>query len=220
MSLTLKAGAMPTDDGDGPNGNLTLNIALLGKAGSTLPVPLLQFNGNSNGSKAVLNWKVANESDLKEYVVEKSTDGRNFTDAGTVAALNTSAVKEYSFTDANTTSAAILYYRLRNTSKDGRYTLSNIVSIRFGAEKNAMTVYPNPARTYVVMNIQSAETTTGTARILNASGQVVFTQQVSVMKGSTAITLNNLGSLGSGIYHVSVRLENGEAFDQSILLNR
>ena len=83
-----------------------------------------------------------------------------------------------------------------------------------------MTVYPNPARSYVVVNIQATESTKGTARILNASGQVVITQQLSVTKGSNAVTLGNLASLGSGIYHVSVRMENGSAFDQSILINR
>ncbi len=219
-AISLEAGTEPINDGDGANGNLTLNIGLLEKSGGPLPVTLVQFNGTGAGSKAILNWKVTNETAMLNYVVERSTDGITFSDAGTVTSLNSGQMQDYSLTDVNTNNAAVVYYRLRSVAQNARTVYSNIVAIRFGAVKGFLSLYPNPVNSYVVVNMTVTEQTKGTLRIMNAAGQVVLTKQLNLAEGSNAITVHDLNRLVNGAYYVSVGLASGEVYGEPILIKR
>ena len=47
-----------------------------------LDVKILNFSGIIMNDKANLKWSSENENDLKEYEVQKSSDGMHFTDVG------------------------------------------------------------------------------------------------------------------------------------------
>ncbi len=93
---------------------------------ATLPVTLKQFGLQVTNGNVVLNWVTANEFNMKEYVVERSADGRTFGVAGTVAAKNTINENRYSFTDAQAIKGTG-FYRLKMTNVDGTFTYSEIL---------------------------------------------------------------------------------------------
>nr|WP_287424193.1 hypothetical protein [Candidatus Brachybacter algidus] len=49
---------------------------------STLPVKLTAFTAILNNNKVDLKWTTASEVNVSHFVVEKSTDGINYSDAG------------------------------------------------------------------------------------------------------------------------------------------
>src|SRR5207248_469182 len=102
---------------------------------------------STNGNNSLLAWRMTNENNVLNYIVEKSIDGYNFVSAGSLNGLNTGS-QNYSFTDANNANNPALYYRLKIISKTGSISYSNIVLLKFGAVKNQLTVYPNPAKGY------------------------------------------------------------------------
>ncbi|MBK6373829.1 MAG: hypothetical protein IPF67_11810 [Saprospiraceae bacterium] len=62
-----------------------------------LPVNILSFDAKSLNNKTVqLTWNVAAEVDVKEYIVERSNDNRNWSAIGTVKASQKST---YGFND-------------------------------------------------------------------------------------------------------------------------
>lgn len=63
---------------------------------STLPVKMASFTATLNPSKKVdLKWQTSSEINVSHFVIEKSTDGANFIDAGVVFAYGSAS------TDAN-----------------------------------------------------------------------------------------------------------------------
>lgn len=110
-----------------------------------LPLSLLKFSGRNVNGTGLLNWTMADQKDLKGFRVEKSTDGKNFSDIGFVApSIDKAAEPNYSFTDRNLTKDS--YYRIRITNNDGTSTVSQVVIIRTELLGNAdVQLYPNPS---------------------------------------------------------------------------
>ncbi|KAK6026498.1 hypothetical protein OSTOST_07551 [Ostertagia ostertagi] len=84
-----------------------------------LPVELISF-GHIKGSDChSLQWK-AIEKDIRDYEVERSTDGKNFSTIGRQAALNKSGEHAYLFPLCDQP-VQDGYYRLRISGMDGQY---------------------------------------------------------------------------------------------------
>lgn len=111
--------------------------------GAPLPVHLLSFEAEKINKAVRLTWKVEDETEMSAYVIERSSDGRNFESIGTETPVNTSTAHSYGFLDHHPFSAAN-YYRLRQVEQDGSFRFSSIIKVDF---KNRYTVfvYPNPA---------------------------------------------------------------------------
>lgn len=77
----------------------------------------------------VLKWKSINESQVKNYVIERSTDNFTFRQIKTVQPLGDNT--EYIYTDTNVfkTAARTFYYRLKIIKKDGTFIYSNTVHL-------------------------------------------------------------------------------------------
>src|ERR1044072_3048779 len=63
----------------------------LAPQGAPLPVQLTSLNASEEGLSTKLAWNTADENGVASYVIEKSTDGKNFTAIGTVKAANLKA---------------------------------------------------------------------------------------------------------------------------------
>jgi hypothetical protein len=91
------------------------------------------FHGESGQNKVVLKWISLSEVNCKEYVVERSMDGSNFSQIGTVqAAGNSSERKDYEFQDKSVfkATAYTFYYRLRIIELNGGdRLLSEVVTV-------------------------------------------------------------------------------------------
>ena len=102
-----------------------------------LPVRLTAFSAGAQGTAAVLlRWATATEDNNREFVVQRSLDGREFTAIGTVAGRgNTTTPQAYAFTDKELPiRQALLYYRLRQVDTDGTATFSPVRTVNPRAE--------------------------------------------------------------------------------------
>jgi len=120
-----------------------------------LAVHLLDFTANkaSNGAETV--WKTENEQNYTNFTVERSTDnGATFTVLGGFAS---SALGTYSLLDKNPAQGTD-EYRLKLEDLNGSITYSNIVTLIYGnanssLTKTNITIYPNPAKSTLNLNI-------------------------------------------------------------------
>jgi Secretion system C-terminal sorting domain len=109
-----------------------------------LPTELLTFKGNRKGTVSQLQWEATNEKNLINYIVERSTDGRNFRPLGFTKPKSFNATEKvaYDFID-DSPEIGINYYRLlsKGTGKDEKY--SKVISLDFGLGLSGR-VFPNP----------------------------------------------------------------------------
>jgi hypothetical protein len=176
------------------NANSSIAWALLSPAASSLPVTLTSFNANTDGlNNTKLAWNTSNESGIVSYVVEKSTDGRTFTDIGSVSATQQST---YSFTD-NQASTDYTYYRLKIVENDGSFKYSYIVSLKSKLSLN-ISLSPNPVRNTLLIQHPKVGTEAH-IEIINTSGQLIKDFR---LPASAVLTSIDMSGLATGLYHV------------------
>jgi hypothetical protein len=174
--------------------------------GSSLPLSYLNFNGNDNGKQGILlNWATANEVNNDFFSIERSTNGIDFNAIGKVMSKMNSTTNNYGFADAaaNTINATSFYYRLKQTDKDGRTSLSNIVQIKRNTKASFAVNVMNPVRDAVQLQINSTVDQKVQISIVNNVGQVVAERSMNITKGLTSTELD-VNNLSKGTYFIRV----------------
>jgi hypothetical protein len=162
---------------------------------AVLPVELISFKAqeNKNNKTVDLNWEVAAESNLKDYTIERSADGRVFESIGAVNAKNKERSDKYSFEDRNPLKN-LAYYRLKINEKDGTFKYSRIEVVRFNT-KNEVLLAPNPASGILTVYAESLEN----LEITDMNGRVI--RQFS----NSPYNQFDISDLPNGIYQAIVK---------------
>ncbi len=109
-------------------------------------VPLPELNLSIYSTYYFLEWKAAENTFPKEFILEKSVDGIEYTEINRQSVSETERAKTFSFTDAKSFTDEVIYYRVLQTNEDGSEVYSNQVKVgqgeieEFSVEQN----YPNP----------------------------------------------------------------------------
>jgi hypothetical protein len=167
-------------------------------AGSSFVTPLtiLSINGSLQNNQVKISWSTSNEVNTKNFSIERSSDGNNFSAIGSVDAKGLAA-NDYSFIDANPILNATSYYRLKMMDKDGSYRYSSIVIIN-AKTKNGLTVYPNPAVGQTTV-LHSKAVAGSNIEVIAADGRRVASYKVTA---GTEQTYLNISTLKAGSYLV------------------
>jgi hypothetical protein len=156
-----------------------------------LPVSLLSFKGQEFPGKTELEWRVTNETDMQQYIVERSLDQTDYNSLGTVTALNNiTGTATYKFTDNNLPAVEYLFYRLKMISKDGSLKYSDVVKIKRNYIPFDVFVTPNPAMAgKVKLTITSSAGKSVNIAVFNMNGQQVYHEQRSINAGTNSLVL-------------------------------
>lgn len=184
-----------------------------------LPVTGMRLNAVLNSSNDVqLSWKTYSEIDSKEFEIQRSTDGINFTAIGNKAAAGNSAIElNYDFVDPNM-QASVYYYRLKQYDINGNFAYSNIVPVRRASGTvKSVRVFPNPSAGQLNLEFSKAKGNY-VISLISQSGQEVAVQRSVVNYDVQYITVNR-NSLPAGSYILKVRnADSGEVFNQNVVL--
>ncbi|MCC6761300.1 MAG: VCBS repeat-containing protein [Chitinophagaceae bacterium] len=107
--------------------------------GVLLPVVWKDFSVQQQGSAVRLQWATQQEQQTKDFVVQHSTDGTNWTNIATVkAAGNSASARQYQYLHA-TAAAGINYYRLLQRDLDNKASTSVVRNIRLQGASASFT---------------------------------------------------------------------------------
>ena len=168
----------------------------------TLPVKLIAFNAALINKKVSLTWTTAMEKNLSHFVIERSTNGVDFTDAGILFTEGDSeTARSYSFKDAVSTSGnGVLYYRLKMVDLDGKFERSTIRIIKLGQStgKLELQTFPNPVVNEVRITIPEGwQGKHVVYEVYTSNGQLVKRFQ---NKSATQTETVNMQTLQPGTY--------------------
>lgn len=177
-----------------------------------LAVSFLSLNATRQNNDILLTWDVENENNKKDYGVEHSADGINFSMISTVGATSNISKTTYNYTD-NNPFAGNNYYRIQSVDIDGEIMLSPVVKVFMGNLKSSINVYPNPL-TGENINLQFVGQPAGNyyVRLLNSAGQLMSSNVLNYggENSNQIIPLNK--SLASGIYQLEIVSPDGEKY--------
>jgi hypothetical protein len=155
-----------------------------------LPLSLLDFTAKADKQTAHLKWLTANEHTAAYFDIEKSADSKNWTRVGSQKAGNTEG---YAFSDAkafekNTT----VFYRLKMMEQDGSFNYSVIRQVQT-QKTNGLSIYPNPAKSVLIVQGIEAEET---GQVVDILGKVR-----TIFKGQQELDLT---SYTDGVYFIKM----------------
>lgn len=183
----------------------SLNRLTLGSTTAPLPLQLLSFSGNMDGSSVQLNWITTHEENVRGFELEKSSDAVSFkkfamqASSGSLSGGN----NEYTATDYEPFNP-VSCYRLKIISNDGSYSYSPVISIkRSMVVENALRVFPNPACNKLYLSFSSKEAGMQLLQIVNQAGQVVQHLELVVEKGVNNIPVE-VTHLAAGVYFLQL----------------
>ena len=157
-------------------------------------------------SQVRINWEVENELAGPGYVVEVSTNNRDFTGFAAVMAQPGDIAKYSVSYPINNISSGTLYFRIKKLALKGT-SYSGIKSIRIGKEKALVQVYPNPATDKLMLRFNGSPEEDYFAEIFNSIGHVVKTARIS-NSGSETFSLS-ITELPPGLYFITISGEGG-----------
>lgn len=180
--------------------------------GISLPVTFLDVTGLKQGSNALLQWTIANEVSLNHYQIERSFNGTQY---NTIDRVIANGSNSYKTTDINVFANANVrnvYYRIKAVNNDGSYAYSKTVMVRTDKDAANLTVnaYPNPFVEQLQIKVVTtlAATSKGAIVLRTLNGNVVKQQAVVINNGVNLFNLNDIQSLASGKYILSVYYNN------------
>jgi hypothetical protein len=174
------------------NGTL-LNFALNGNTSNwvsttSLPVNLVSFTGTNRDGTNLLQWSTASEQNSSRFEIQRSENGNDFNTIATVgAAGNSDKLINYQYEDRQLANVAKYYYRLKMVDKDGATKYSAVIFIK-NSTSTLATVYPNPARDKVTINISDNSLLHTKALLTDANGKVL--QRISINSTGTPVNLS------------------------------
>lgn len=171
-------------------------------ASTILPVRLTKFTGRISTENVVtLDWTSVTELNSNHYVIERSTDGRNFTAVGTIKASGNSArAVNYQFTDKLPAGGAY-FYRLNQVDIDEKSEYSRVVYVNNGKSSGVVTsVFPNPFQNDIqLVGINTGDLNSKNVRVFNVAGQQINYR----ISGANSIAIDN--TYPKGLYILKVK---------------
>jgi hypothetical protein len=159
-----------------------------------LPVSELNFTATRNGETVLLKWNTLPETNSKYFLIERSSDEKNWSSIGHIPVGNNS-IRNYFFTDSMPYTG-VNYYRLKQVDGDGRYSFSDIHSVLMNNERK-LNVYPNPVTS--LLQVKTNVKLSG-VRIMDLSGKIVLNN----FTVSSDVIYINVSGLASGIYFIEL----------------
>ncbi|HSB93616.1 MAG TPA: hypothetical protein VLC28_10875, partial [Flavitalea sp.] len=188
-----------------PSTNTATSLTYTGYTGSFSPFAILDpmfllpaildgFRLEKQGKTTLISWKTMQEQNTRDFVIQRSLDGNDWSDIGViVAAGNSGSMRSYHFIDRNPVAGKNLY-RVIQRDINGRMIYTGILYISFDKEVNPFTVLSNPV---VNRQLKINVLNEGVLNLYNSNGQLL--KAIKVIAGAQVI---DLGVISAGLYHI------------------
>jgi plastocyanin len=180
------------------------SLGMLGTINVTAPLAadLNSFSISDQAAEAILTWKTGSSKDVAYFSVQRSTDGKSFSE---IAKVNPDFSNQYGFTDKNKATAKYVYYQIEMVDAKGNRDLSEIKMFtqKAAIAKLITSLSPNPISKPGHLMLQFNADKEGVLRVqlYSQGGAFIKEAQMEAYKG-----LNNghfhLGDITPGSYYI------------------
>lgn len=185
---------------------------------AVLSLKLEEFMAQQKNEHAELTWATPQTSTASQFIVERSTDGISFREAGIVfSKTGTVEAVSYKFKEpirsANGTS---IYYRIRTEDNRGKYEYSEVRVLKIGAANGPATIttFPNPVVNKVMITLPAGWNGKPISyEMVDLNGKTVARFAGTVNSQTQEL---NVAHLTGGYYYMRVSC-NGEQISKKIL---
>ena len=183
-----------------------------------LPVTFTSVKAYLQDKNINVEWRVENELNIKQYEVEKSTNGTQFTSLQIIpATANGRPSAIYVIMDTKPVEG-YNYYRVKSIDINGKTAYTNVVKVLMGSLKHDISIYPNPI-TDGMIHLQFLNQPQGKygIRLLNKLGQLIMSREINRADGNGTEIIKWDFNLAHGMYQLQVINPHGEVKNINVL---
>jgi hypothetical protein len=177
-----------------------------------LETRILSFNAAIINEGSLLKWATQNEDGIKEYEIEKSTDGIHFAKIGNIYSIKNTNESSYTFTDAQNVSNTV-YYRLKLITVDNGNKYSKIITL-YNRNTTFKISVVNPFKNALKLEVFLPSGGNIEFNLCDIYGNVVNRKIMQLEKGNSQLTFDNAYNLPAGLYILRA------VFNGSVLQNK
>lgn len=185
------------------------------RSAAALPVSLTDFLGRNAEKSNVLEWKTDDEQNASRFSIERSADGQNFAEIGTMPAAN--RPQAYRWEDKLPLNGNN-FYRLKIIDRDGSFEYSNVINI-FRQKEIKFSVFPNPTTGEFTIFIESTNQKDDfTIRVFDAFGKSVYEEKKAGVDFPTELNYRLNTDLPRGVYTLVMETGRGVTATEQMIL--
>jgi len=173
-----------------------------------VPVSFTNVRAEKANEDILVSWKVENELAIAHYEVEKSADGRQFSEIGErIATGNQGSTVQYNWLDRDVING-MNYYRIRSVGMNGEIKYSEVVKLNVRDNSPSLiSVYPNPVREDGMVQVSMNNVKAGNyvISLYNELGQVTYRRQQAHAGGNAVYSISLGKELAHGQYTLEVK---------------
>lgn len=171
-------------------------------SGQALPLEWVSFSATREGKMNRLDWQTASETNVRQFLVERSLDNQNWFEIDKKQAIgNSQQLNSYSANDEKPSAKA--WYRLRSIDFDGRESFSKVIFVERETGSGSVQILPNPADDLATILLNSDLEKEVELTVFDVLGKAVLTQKLNLQKGENRLWLD-VSMLPEGIFQVSI----------------
>jgi hypothetical protein len=183
---------------------------------SILPVTGGRLRAKNTNDGILLTWHSFQENPEVKYILERSYDAKNYVAIADYVALNKDEYKHLDgapFVGTN-------YYRIKIVEGNGAFYYTNVATANWG-DKNALSIYPNPAsdKVNVTFSSEFTQDQTVTVRVLNMMGSQVKNKNYTLATGERNLEISTQ-DLPEGLYLLEVKIGNIDKIVHKMVIKR
>jgi hypothetical protein len=173
-----------------------------------LAVNLLSFGATAmNNSYVKLNWTVAEDADLFQYEIERSSDSRIWKNINVVGARGNNGTISYELAD-NQPYTGTSYYRLKLIDKNGSFRYSEVKTVVIKSLSELVTITPNPASTSAEISISNYyRPGVASLDLVDLDGKKLYTQKTTLVAGNNRFIIPIDGKWPDGTYLIRINTD-------------
>jgi hypothetical protein len=203
-------------------GNCAYGDASVTVVCAVLPLEVIDYYLKYNGSVCELNWVTATERNTDYFLVEKSSDGINYSYVDKIiAAGNSNSQKKYMTRDLNPDKFNNTYYRLRVAEPGKGFGDLNLVRVLHPAEQrsSALKIQPNPVNSKLEIYLpQDFVDQPVNLQVFDNSGKKVYSTTLNSNSSLTPYSLS-VEDLQNGMYSILLFDEHGNSLKTTFVKN-
>lgn len=158
---------------------------------NTLPVDFIDFKAFRQNNSINLSWGLSIDYDFSYFIVERSSNGRDFFEIASQATMQSTGAQKFSFIDEHPL-LDINYFRIVAIQKNSRRIFSKVTPVMFSNSAFSVgKIFPVPSKSEINIKVFAGEKGTLTFSIINEEGKLVkketrATQNVMLYKANVS----------------------------------
>ena len=182
-----------------------------------LPVVIEDFTGKYFEEKAILNWKITGNVNLRQFIIERRNEFSAFSPIGNVMVVQDGKQNQlYNFRDTMPLPGKN-YYRLKLINQNNTFTYSNSIVLSRKISMEGISIYPNPVNDKLTIAFKGVNSHNYKIRLMNLLNQVVKEYDIYGASG-TKLEITRTSEMQNGVYVLAVFDKNtNENFSQKVI---